>query len=63
MNTINTFSTTNRHLENFLFMHRVRFIFHDKTDDGMTRWTYIDDDKFRKTLNEYKELYPGSFAS
>lgn len=58
-----TFSTTNRNLENFLFMHRIRFIFHDKTEDGMTRWTYLVDDKFKKTLNEYKELYPRGFAS
>ena len=58
-----TFSTTNRHLENFLFMHRIRFIFHDKTEDGMTRWTYLVDEKFDKTLTEYKELYPKGFAS
>lgn len=63
MNNANTFSTTNRHLENFLFMHRIRFISFDKTEDGMTRWTYLADHRFEKILDEYKQLYPKGFAS
>ena len=62
MNTANIFSTTNRHLENFLFMHRIRFISHGKTEDGMTKWTYLVDEKFEEVLREYKELYPRGFA-
>lgn len=63
MNTVNIFTTTNRHLENFLFMHRIRFISHGKTEDGMTQWSYLADEKFQEVLSEYKQLYPKGFVS
>lgn len=57
------FATTNRHLENFLFMHRIRFSSQEKTEDGVTKWSYFADDAFNRVLTEYKQLYPKGFRA
>ena len=63
MITGTTFYTTNRHLENFLFMHRIRFQSQQKNEDGTNQWAYLVDEKFQEILDEYKKLYPKGFAS
>lgn len=63
MNNTNVFATTNRHLENFLHMHKIRFIDQRKTDDGLNQWIYIVTPAFNAVMAEYKEIYSGSFAS
>ena len=59
---IQVFRTSNRHLEGFLFMHKVRFIRQERTPDGCTCWIYIRNEKFEKVFEEYKELYPNHFS-
>lgn len=60
---INIYTTSNRELENFLYLHRVRFLYHNKTDDGLTCWTYLVNARFNEVLAEYKSIYPERFAS
>lgn len=35
-----TFTTRNRKLEQFLYLHGIDYVSWDKDDDGMTVWTY-----------------------
>lgn len=51
-----TFETTNRKLENFLYMHDVLFTSYRKGEDGMTVWTYTKNDELMRIVNEYKEI-------
>ena len=55
------FKTINRHLEGFLFMHKVRFIRQERTSDGCTCWAYIRNDRFEEVFKEYMQLYPDRF--
>ena len=52
-----TFETTNRKLENFLYVHRISFIKQRKTEDGLNCWEYVVTDEFKRVIEEYKELY------
>lgn len=60
---INIYTTSNRELENFLYLHRVRFLYQNKSEDGLTCWTYLVNDRFNEVLEEYKSIYPERFAS
>lgn len=56
--TINSiFKTTNRHLEQFLFMHKIRFVSQSKTEDGMNCWSYLVNKQFLEVLKEYKDIH------
>lgn len=50
------FSTTNRNLENFMHMHKVRFISQQKTPDALTEWSYIVTPRFVEVFDEYRAL-------
>ena len=63
MNTTNMFQTTNRHLENFLFMHRINFHTWFKNESGDTVWIYRITDELTNAINEYRALYPRRFVS
>lgn len=63
MNNTNIFSTTNRHLEQFLYMHRIHFHIWNKSEDGCTTWHYHVTDELTEILNEYRDLYPHKFVS
>lgn len=63
MSNSNTFSTTNRRLEQFLFIHKIHFLYHRKNEDGMTSWTYAVNDEFTEVLQEYKRIYQNNRAS
>lgn len=56
MNIGTMFSTTNRNLENFLHMHKVRFVSQQKTEDQLTQWTYVVTPRFLEVFNEYRSL-------
>lgn len=57
MNNFTQYVTTNRKLENFLYLHKVDFISQHKTDDGLTAWVYERTPEFERALDEYKLLY------
>lgn len=48
---------TDRRLENFLYVHRVDFIAQAKDRSGKTVWIYLDSERFRIVLEEYRMLY------
>ena len=56
-----TFKTTNSHLENFLFFHKIRFIRQERTADGTMQWYYRRDQRFIEVYDEYRQLYPERF--
>lgn len=63
MNSATTFTTTNKHLENFLHLHKVHFIRQTKAEDGMPTWIYSITPRFKEVFDEYKLLYPRGFVS
>ena len=48
---------TDRRLENFLYAHRVDFIAQTKDRSGKTVWIYLDTERFREVVAEYRLLY------
>lgn len=50
------FETTNRNLENFLYMHKITFSDQKKMEDGTTCWIYRRTEKFERVFREYMEL-------
>ena len=52
----NFFSTTNRELENFFYVHDIKFVRHYKGDDLRTVWEYNDTPYLREILAEYKAV-------
>ena len=53
----NIYATTNKHLENFLYMHKIRFAVCRKTEDCQTEWLYKITPDFQRVFEEYRELY------
>ncbi len=51
-----TFTTVNMRLEQFLFVHDIRFISWSKTEDGLTCWTYERTPELERVVQEYKEI-------
>lgn len=56
MTTMNTFETSNRKLEQFLFAHFIRYKSWYKSDDNMTVWVYDDTPEVKKVVAEYRAL-------
>jgi len=54
---INCFETTDRFLERFLYLHKIRFIRQSKLQDGKTKWTYIVNDALQRAMDEYGCIY------
>lgn len=50
------FETTSRKLEQFLFMHDIRYISWRKDDDGMTVWCYTITPETMRVVEEYREI-------
>lgn len=51
------FTTTNRKLEQFLYMHKIMFARFSKSEDGMTVWEYERTPELEAVVAEYKKLY------
>lgn len=52
----NYFETTNRKLENFLYMHGIFAEKMSKSEDGLTVWGYRRTDYFEEIFNEFKAV-------
>ena len=50
------FETTNRHLEQFFFVHDIRFDRWYRGRDGYTVWVYALDEEGLRVLEEYREI-------
>lgn len=53
---MNTFETCNRRLEQFLFIHDIRFKEWYKNEDGLTCWVYPDNMEIREVVEEFRKL-------
>lgn len=53
---MNTFSTTNRELENFFYVHDIRFVRFEKGADMRTIWYYDNTPYLREVLAEYQAV-------
>ena len=51
------FKTANVRLEQFLFMHRIRFIRFRKNDDMLTEWVYEMTPYLEKVVAEFREIW------
>ena len=51
-----TFETTNRKLEQFLFVHDIHFEHHYKNDDMMTTWVYRKTSELIRVVREFREI-------
>ena len=51
-----TFRTANPKLEQFLFVHDIRFISFEKNSDGLTEWTYPLSEELEQVVAEYREI-------
>lgn len=56
MNNIRILRTTNRKLENYLYMVGIKPIGLKNKWDGMVEWSYEDTPEFRKAHAAYREL-------
>ena len=54
--TMITFKTANQKLEQFLFVHDIRFISFEKNSDGLTEWTYDISAELERVVAEYREI-------
>ena len=55
--TFATFETTNRKLEQFLFVHDIPYLrWYKRPSDGMTAWVYPDTADVQSVVDEYKEI-------
>lgn len=50
-----TLKTYNRKLEQVLYMLGITYLSCDKDDDGMTYWTYRNDDKTKQIFDWFRE--------
>lgn len=51
-----TYTTANVKIEQFLFVHDIRFISQRVNDDGLTEWTYARTPELARVLAEYREI-------
>lgn len=56
IDTMNTFETTNRKLEQFLFAHDIRHTAWYKGPDGYTVWVYPDTSDVKHVVAEYRAI-------
>lgn len=52
----NLFETSNRRLEQFLFVHDIFHTGWYKNSDGLTTWTYPDTPEVKRVVAEYREI-------
>lgn len=52
-----TFETTNRKLEQFLYLHKIVACGQHKSEDAMNVWEYQRTPELERVVAEYKELY------
>lgn len=50
------FETTSRKLEQFFFLHDIRFTSWYRDRDGLTVWKYTLDDEGWRVLEEYRRI-------
>lgn len=50
------FETNSRKLEQFLFVHDIRFDHFYKDRDNMTVWVYHDSHELQQTVDEYRRI-------
>lgn len=50
----NVITTKSRKLEQFFYAHGVTFLSCHKDDEGMTVWTYEDNEENRHIVDEFK---------
>lgn len=50
----NVITTKSRKLEQFFYAHGVTFLSCHKDDEGMTVWTYEDNEENRRIVDEFK---------
>lgn len=51
---MDTITTRSRRLEQFFYAHGVNFLSCEKDDEGMTVWTYEDNEENRHIVSEFK---------
>lgn len=56
MQSMNTFETNSRKLEQFLFVHDIRHLSFYKNEDNMTVWVYPDNEEVREVVGEYRRI-------
>lgn len=52
----NAFTTTNRKLEQFLYMHGIRFDHWTKDLDGITIWVYENTPETMRVVEEFRDI-------
>lgn len=52
----NYFETDSRKLEQFLFLHDIRYLSWGKNEDNMTVWRYNNTPEVRRVVNEWREI-------
>lgn len=52
-----TFVTANVKLEQFLFIHDIKFISFHKNDDMMTEWVYAKTPELEETVEEFRRIW------
>lgn len=57
------FTTTNRKLENFLYLHKIYHVGQHKSEDGMTTWVYLSTPRFKEVLDEFRSIHQPSIGS
>lgn len=55
-NNVNTFETTSRKLEQFLFMHDIFHTSWHKDADNMTVWVYPNTPEVREVVGEFRRI-------
>lgn len=50
------YETTNRRLEQYLFMNGISYVGIRKNDDGMTVWQYEQDEWFERVISLWRAL-------
>ena len=54
--TANTFKTSARKLEQFLFVHDIHHQSFYKDEDNMTVWVYPNTEEVREVVDEYRRI-------
>lgn len=56
MSVSSTFETTNRALEQFLFLHDIRHTSWYKNEENLTVWVYEKTEETMRVVDEYREI-------
>ena len=55
MENTTTFRTTNRTIEQFLYLHGIQHVSQGKDEYGMTYWDYPNNEEVQHVVGEYRE--------